>query len=197
MESPATHRETAQQAELPGMAEACVAVGLAAMPAGFAKLTRRQRLFVVGFLDTGNATDSARNAGYSDPESDGSKVQKHPEVAAILAQAGVEVAKNADQLVKRAGLRSLALHAEFTAELTKPAGIRNQASLLKLAAAVDKTDGLLGSLLGKISGLHGTLDVNHHNLGALTVPAAALGDLAQMRRDALKDQLAIAQGGTN
>lgn len=170
------------------MAEACAEVGLESMPAGFAKMTKRQRNYVLGYLRTGNQTEAARAAGYSSPESDGSKVQKTPVVQAVLAQAAIEVAKNADQLVKRAWTRSVSLHAIYEQELAKPATTRNQTTLLKVSAELNRVDGLLGSLLGKIQGLNITGSVKHsgsvdHQHIAITVPESALPVLAQMRRE--------------
>lgn len=170
------------------MAEACADVGLDSMPAGMAALTRRQRTFVLAYLRTGNASEAARVAGYSDPHADGYKVRTTPVVAAVLTQAAVEVSKNADQLVKRAWQRSVSLHALYEAEMDKAPGLRNTAQLLKLAAELNRVDGLLGTLLGKITGVNVSGTVHHKHSGSVqhipvTVPESALPVLAQMRRD--------------
>lgn len=180
------------QPELPGMAEACAEVGLSGTPAGFATLTKKQRAYVLGFLQTGSQVQAAKIAGYSDPLSDGAKVRKAPEVQAILAQAATEVAKNADQLIKRAWMRSVSLHTMYENELAKPETLRSTAQLLKLSAELNKVDGLLGSLLGKISGVNISGEVKHtgsvaHSHIALTVPESALPVLAQMRRDVAQE----------
>lgn len=192
--------QTKTQPELPGMDAACASVGLADIPAGFAKLTKKQREFTLAYLRTGNSTAAAREAGYSDPESDGTKVKKAPEVAAILAQAGIAVAKDADQLIKRASIRSRALHQLFEAELAKPETLRSTAQLLKLSAELNRADGLLGSLIGKITGIHHTGEVKHTHGGAvaaITVPAAALNDLAAAHREVVATRLGQINGGAN
>jgi hypothetical protein len=120
-------------------------------------------------------------------------VQQRPAVAAVLRHVGMEVAKNADQLVRRVSERSRTLHARYEEERDKPEGLRNDVAFLKLAAAVDKTDALLGSLLGKINGLHvsGSIAHNHRHEGglAITVPDSALPAIAQLRRDVLTNRM--------
>ena len=170
------------------------------LPAGMASLSKRQQHWVLEYLRTGNATEAARLAGYSSPESDGAKVRKTAGVVAILQQIGAKVARNADQLVLRASERSRALHAMVQAELAKPETTRSMAQLLKLVAAADRTDTLLGSLLGKITGVHVTNEVHHHGAQVVQVPAEALPGLAQLRRSVLEDRRAqqpVATGGQN
>lgn len=166
------------------MAEACEAVGLAGAPLGFSKLTKRQREFTLEFLRTGNSTASARSAGYSNPTSDGAKVQNHPEVRAILVQAGVKVAKNADKLIERASIRSRSLHEMFEAELAKGEAA-DRKELRRCARAAREADMLLGSLLGKVQGVNisGTISHKHSAEMPVTVPETALAGLAQMRRE--------------
>lgn len=191
---------TSTQPELPGMDVACASVGLSDIPSGFSKLTKKQRDFTLTYLRTGNATAAAREAGYSDPESDATKVQKAPEVAAILAQAGIVVAKDADQLIKRASVRSRSLHQLYEAELAKPESLRNTAQLLKLSAELNRADGLLGSLIGKITGVHHTGEIKHTHggvVGAIAVPASAIGDLAAAHREVVAHRLGNLTGGGN
>lgn len=172
---------------LPGLAEEFKAVGVDSLPLGVAKLSVRQRVWFLEYLRTGNATEAARRAGYSAPVSNGSKVLKTAVVAQCLAQAGMQVAKSADQLVLRASERSRALHALVKAEMEKPEGKRNLAKIDKLGGLAVRTDTLLGSLLGKIAGVHVSGEVNHSHKHtgevALTVPETALPVLAQLRRD--------------
>ena len=170
------------------MAEACAEVGLTGTPAGFAALTKKQRAYVLGLLQTGSQVQAAKMAGYSDPLSDGAKVRKAPEVQAVLAQAMTEVAKNADQLIKRVWMRSVSLHALYENELAKPETLRSATQLRALNAECNKADALLGSLLGKIAGVNISGEVKHtgsvaHEHIAITLPQSALPVLAQMRRE--------------
>lgn len=169
------------------MAAQFSAVGVDSLPLGVAALTRKQRVWLLEFLRTGNGTEAARLAGYSSPESDGSKVRRHAGVQACLAHAGIQVAKSVDQLIVRASERSRAAHALFLEELNKPEGERSAERLGRYQARADRTDMLLGSLLGKIAGVHVSGDVKHSHQHAgevaLTVPESALPVLAQMRRD--------------
>lgn len=181
------------------MVEAFADVGLDTVAAGFSQLSKKEQAFALEYLRTGNATGAAKLAGYSSPAPDGSKVKQRARVRAVLVQCALPIAKNADQLVRRASERSRALHALFDAELNKPETIRNQSSLIKLAAAVDKTDGLLGSLLGKITGGDFSTTVNVTGSTMLTVPEPALSALAQLRRESLlgRAQEALTTGGDN
>jgi hypothetical protein len=178
---------TTDEPILPGLAESFASVGVDALPLGVARLSRRERIFLLEYLRTGTATEAARRAGYSMPESNASKLLKNNGIAACLAQAGVEVAKNVDQLVMRASERSRVLHTMFRAEVEKSEEQRDEKRICQLAGIADRADMLLGSLLGKIGGMHvsGGVHHTHSHRGEidLTVPAAALPVLAQMRRD--------------
>lgn len=179
------HEEDANKAELPGLEVACAGIGLAELPQGLADLTKRQRDFVFAYLKTGSATEAARQAGYADPAPEGSKALRNPKVAAVLAQAALPIAKDADQLVRRAAQRSIALHHLFIEELNKPATLLSVAQLLKLEQAANKADALLGSLLGKITGVNvsGEVKHTHEAVGAATIPESMLLPLARMRRE--------------
>lgn len=183
---------TEEQLKLPGAAEIFQAMGLPELPHGASQLTRRQLSFCVEFIRTGSATEAARRAGYSDPESDGSKVQKSPEVAAFLAKAALPISKDVDQLIVRAAHRSRAMHELWQHERDKPDTTRSIAQLLKLEMAAHRADALLATLLGKVQGVHLTGELNHtvggtvkhsHEHNVVPVPADALPLLAQMRRD--------------
>jgi hypothetical protein len=196
VEPTANAAETADSHEklLPGMAAQLAEIG--ASPAvGFSGLTRKQQVVLMEYLLTGNRTEAARRAGCSTPEADGSKILGNPKVAAVLAQMGREVAKDADQLIKRVSERSRALHADIENERAKPPGGTNEARLLKLCAQADRTDALLGTLLGKVAGVHVSGSVQHHHAaaGVVTIPEEALPVLAQMRRE----MLGTAPGGRN
>jgi hypothetical protein len=180
--------EPVTQPDLPGLQEACAGAGLREVPVGIADLTRKQRDFVLAFLRTGSSTEAAREAGYADPAPEGSKAMRHPKIAGILAQAALPIAKDADQLVKRAAQRSLALHHLFVEELNKPPTLLSTAGLLKLEQACNKADTLLGSLLGKIVGVAVSGEINHkHDLsGGTAIPESMLMPLSLMRRQMLE-----------
>jgi len=188
------------QLALPGMAEACADVGLDTVPTGMAKLTRKQSTFVLGYLRTGNASEAARLAGYSSPTSDGAKVKQHPEVAAVLAQAALPVAKNADQIVKRVSERARIAHAMVEREMDKPDTLRSVKTLREWMDVANKCDALLGTLLGKIAGVHvsGEIAHKHHHSGEVgVIPAEALPAFAAIRRSVIEERMQATIGGAN
>ena len=190
MSETATTRKPETQPDLPGLAEAFKAIGLESLPLGVTRLTRRQTRWCLEFLRTGNASEAARRAGYSSPTSDGSKVHRNAAVSSFLAQAAGPVAKEATQLIIRVAERSKALHAMLRAEWEKPDERQSTKRITQLAAAVNRTDALLGALnsVGRLSGVHVTGDLahthSHQGEVALTVPETALPVLAQMKREA-------------
>lgn len=116
----------------------------------------------------------------------------------MLAQAALPIAKDADQLVKRAAQRSIALHHLFVEELDKPSTLQSTAQLLKLEQACNKADTLLGSLLGKIVGVAVSGEIKHSHTGANAgpvIPETWLMPLAEMRRQMLLE--AQTKGGPN
>lgn len=123
-------------------------IGVDALPEGASRLSTRELAFCLEYLRTGRVTHSAKVAGYSDPESDGSKIQKRPGVARFLASAGRSAAQNATALVTRAWQRSQALHADWQEERNKPEGRRSLKRETELAAQAGAADKLLGTLLG-------------------------------------------------
>lgn len=188
------------QPELPGMAEACQAVGLEALPTGLAQLTKRQREFTLAYLETGNATEAARRAGYGDPASDGAKARANPAVQAVLVQAAVPVAKNADQLIRRVAERSRYAHAMYEIEAAKEPSLRSNKAVREWMAEANRCDSLLGSLLGKIQGVHVTGQVNHahkHTGEVGVIPAEALPAFAQIRRAVVEERIKATIGGDN
>ena len=211
MSNPATPAAptTEEQLKLPGAAEIFQAMGLPELPHGASQLTRRQLTFCVEFIRTGSATEAARRAGYSDPESDGSRCQKMPEVAAFLAKASLPISKDVDQLIVRAAQRSRAMHDLWQHERDKPDTTRSVALLLKLETAAHRADSLLATLLGKIQGVHLTGELNHtvggtvkhsHEHQMVPVPAEALPLLAEMRREVVlaeRGQGMPSTGGAN
>ena len=178
------------------------ALGLEELPNGASQLTHKQLMWCVEFLRCGSATEAARLAGYSSPDSDGYKVQKSAVVARFLAQVVAPLAKDADQLVARVAHRSRAYQALWQAEHDKPAGLRNTKELERLGKQARAEDTTLAALLGKIQSVHVTGDlkhsiegsVNHTTSPTIIVPPEALNRQAEMRRDVVMTQR---QGGPN
>jgi hypothetical protein len=180
----------------------CADVGLDTVPAGISKLTRKQRDFTLAYLRTGNASEAARLAGYSDPGSDGVKVQKMPEVAAVLAQAALPVAKNAEQIIRRVSERSRIAHHMVEREMAKPETTRSNKTLREWMDVANKADALLGTLLGKIQGVHISGEVKHahthtHNGSLTVIPAEALPAFAEIRRAVVQERIQTATIGGN
>lgn len=180
--------------ELPGLS-ACRAIGIEEVPTGFASLTKKQQQFVLAYLRTGIACQAAKEAGYADPESEGSITLHSPKVQAVIAQAALPLAKNADRLIERAANRSRALHELFIEAVNKPEGLRSTNEILKRADACAKADGLLGTLLGKIQPVSVTNNISNNVAGGTSptvtmVPASFLPVLANMRREVVARQLA-------
>jgi hypothetical protein len=195
-EQPAAPEE---QLKLPGAAEHFAALGVEQLPAGAAQLNRRQLSFVLEYLRCGNARDAARAAGYADPDSDGCRVQKNPAVARMLAAVAAPVAKNATRLIISTWERHEMLCGMIRDERNRPETLRSEAKLLRLNAAADRTAALLGTLLGKIQGVHVTGEVNHqvggsvqhvHGAAVIPLPADALPALALMRRESVLERTA-------
>ena len=182
------------------MAEACAQVGLDGLPAGFAQLTKKQQAFALAYLETGNTTEAARRAGYSQPLSDGAKVKKTAEVQAVLVQAAIPVAKNADQLIRRVSERSRIAHMMVEREMEKAESLRSHKHLREWMDAANKADALLGTLLGKIQGVHvaGRVEHTHTHKGEVgLIPAAALDTFAAIRRSVVEERMAATVGGNN
>lgn len=88
-------------------------IGVDSLPTGMAALTTRERTFVMGFLRTGLAATAAREAGYSDPEADASKIRKRPKIAAVLAQACRTAGANSSALAAKMWQQQQAYFAEW------------------------------------------------------------------------------------
>jgi hypothetical protein len=139
---------TAEQLALPGAKEMFEAVGLTELPVGVSSLSKRQREFCLHYLQTGSAYRAATQAGYSDPAAYATKVMKLPAVSGFLARAIGKVAGNADELIKRVWKRSVDLQAEL--ERLREHGSSDWRKEREIIAAVNQTDALLGTLLGKL-----------------------------------------------
>jgi hypothetical protein len=137
-----------EQLALPGAKEMFEAVGLMDLPLGASALNKRQLEFCLHYLKSGSALQAATAAGYSDPEAHASKILKHPAVAVFLAKSISKVAGNADQLVSRVWERSIDLHAEI--KRLREGKSSDWKKERELITAVNQTDTLLGSLIGKL-----------------------------------------------
>jgi hypothetical protein len=140
--------EQAEQLSLPGAKEMFEAVGLAELPLGASKLNKRQLEFCLAYLQTGSAVQAAKHAKYGDPEAHASKILNNPAVAVFLAKSISKVAGNADQLVSRVWERSIDLHAEI--KRLREGKSSDWKKERELITAVNQTDTLLGSLIGKL-----------------------------------------------
>lgn len=66
------------------------------------KLTEQQQIFVTEYLKTGEVTGSARAAGYSGPETQGSRLLKNPFVRAEIEEARKAVVEEGSFTLKKA-----------------------------------------------------------------------------------------------
>lgn len=174
---------TERQDDLPGLAQAFRSVGIDNLPTGVSELTPREQRFALEYLRTGLWTSAAKAAGYRDPEKNAGKLRKNRGLMTFLAQASTALTEETKQLVIRAEERSRALQQLLREEMEKP--VKRVNRIAKLAAAVNRTDALLGALKGIGKVAHVTGDINHSHTGevAITVPATALPVLANLRRD--------------
>lgn len=88
-------------------------LGVDTLPVGMAALSTKERSFVLGFLRTGLAATAAREAGYSDPEADASKIRKRPKIAAVLAQVCRTAGANSSALAAKMWQQQQAYFAEW------------------------------------------------------------------------------------
>lgn len=169
-------------------------------------------------IDAGYSEESAASIA--------SETLKKPKVFAFYRKCIDAVASKGEQLTARVYERSVILHAQAlkaaqdltdaeaglwllateshetgknakdkrTYELQRERAQRDQKHYLTLA---NQTDALLGTLLGKIAGVHVMGEVNHKHTGAITaniaVPESALPALAQMHREVVTARM----GGSN
>lgn len=166
-----------EQLVLPGAPELFASVGVENAPPGLAALTTKQRAFVLEFIATGKATEAARKAGYSDPESMGTKCKKMPEVAAVLMQISRGMTRDAQALLKRMADRSVWLHNELIAERAKP--VPNQKRQRELVEMLAKHDGVLANFFKSLD-IRVEGEVQHTHSGKITVEQRE--ELAQMQR---------------
>ncbi len=170
------------------MAELFKGVGIDNLPTGIAALRPRERAFCLNYLRTGLWTESARAAGYAHPDKHAHSLRKNVGISTFLSKAAQALTEETKQLVIRVEERSRALQQLLRDELEKPPERRRAGRITRYAAAVNRTDALLGALknIGKVG--HVTVDATHQHQGevAITVPATALPVLAQLRRDVVE-----------
>lgn len=178
------------QADLPGLAEAFRSVGIDNLPTGVAELSHREQRFCLEYLRTGLWTASAKTAGYRNADKHAGSLRKNVGIRTFLSHAARALTEETKQLVIRAEERSRGLQELLRVEMERPLPKINR--IAKLAAAVNRTDALLGALKGikGMSSLHVSGDVQHNHQGevAITVPATALPVLAQMRREVVESR---------
>jgi hypothetical protein len=170
------------QLALPGLAEV---TGLAELPLGFSELNRKQQTFVQRYLAHGNTMRAAREAGYADPESEGHRLSRRPAIAAVLAQAGARVAKDADALLRRAMERSVWLHNELREQRAKRMdsanGVGDTRRERELFEQCARADTLVAALLGKLNvNVNGSIEHNHR---VSVVPEETRRQLLSIQRE--------------
>lgn len=191
------------------------------LPQGVSDLTPRELKFVLGVLEHGQMAKAATDAGYSADSagSIASETLRKPKVFQFYRRCLDRVANKAELMIARAYERSVVLHAQAIEaaqkvrdanewllnvqrqesgknfkdvkeyELARDRAQRDQKHFVTLA---NQTDALLGTLLGKIQGVHVSGEVKHsHNVSGsiTTVPAEALPFLAQVRRSVVQERL--------
>lgn len=202
-----------------------IATGADDLPAGIGELGAKELKFVLGVLEHGQMARAATEAGYSADSagSIASEVLRKPKVFAFYRRCLEKVASKAEVLTARVYERSVALHAKALQatqdvedadqwlllsfkeergpkgkdvkeyELRRERALRDQKHYVTLA---NQTDALLGQLLGKIAGVHVSGEIKVKGEGAVvTVPAAALPAMAQLRREVVTAD--AASGGPN
>lgn len=199
------------------------------LPEGVSELTPRELRFVLGVLEHGQMAKAAMDAGYS-AESAGaiaSETLRRPKVFAFYRRCLDRVAKQSDQMIARVYERSVVLHAQALEaaqklkdanewllnvcrdesgknyksvkeyELARERAQRDQKHFITLA---NQTDALLGTLLGKIAGVHVSGEVNHtytHKGEVGVIPAEALPAFAAIRRSIVEERMQATVGGSN
>ncbi|EIQ00734.1 phage terminase, small subunit [Opitutaceae bacterium TAV1] len=224
--------EPDNQLKLSAIEQAFAASGIDGIPQGASDLTKREMTFVIRVLEHGQMRQAAIEAGYSEDSAGqiASETLRKPKVFAFYRRCLDKVVTNAERMTARVYERSVVLHAQALEaaqklananewllaserhesgknaknvrefELARERAQRDQKHFVTLA---NQTDSLLGSLLGKIAGVHVSGEVKHTHAGTVgvapvTVPEAALPALAQVRRDVLAARLGAGlEGGKN
>lgn len=76
------------------------------------KLSERQELFVRAYVKTGNATESASEAGYSAPEVAGCRLLRYAKISDEIVKRSAEIVKFSAEKVADAQIRDIADAAE-------------------------------------------------------------------------------------
>ena len=221
--------ENPDQLTLSPIEQAFVARGVETIPEGASNLTQREMKFVLNMLEHGQMAKAAIEAGYSEASaaSIASETLRKPKVFAFYRRCVEGLASKGEELTRRVFERSVVLHAKAleasqaladanlwllqteTHETGKNAKVKREFELARDRAQRDEkhyitlanqTDSLLGTLIGKITGVHVTGQINHMHGGAvsITVPESVLPVLAGIRRDVVAARMAQpASGGNN
>lgn len=175
------------------------AVGLDTMPHGASELTAKQLRFALAYLDCGNATQAAREVGYS--ENNTGKLLKGNGLSRFLTLAVKPVAQNGDQLVRRKWELSVSLHhelMELRGKAKKEASeMKRERSLVRMS---NQTDMLLAALLNRL-GIKLTAEVTHTHKASggdfLVLPPDSLSGFARARQEAVASVAGRMSGGAN
>lgn len=82
------------------------------------KVSRRQRLFIDAYLTTWNASEAARQAGYTHPDRQGYRLLRYVEIQEIVQQKLSEKAMKADEVLARLAEQARNNIADFVSEKT-------------------------------------------------------------------------------
>ncbi|WP_075064590.1 terminase small subunit [Ornatilinea apprima] len=77
------------------------------------RLNSKQRMFLESYLQTWNATEAARRAGYKHPLTQGPRLLTHPEIEAALKERIKTAAMEADEVLARLAEQAKLNAAEF------------------------------------------------------------------------------------
>lgn len=187
---------------MPGAEALFSAVGLDTLPHGASELNPKQLKFALAFLGCGNATQAARETGFS--EENAGKLLKNTGISRFLSLAVKPVAQNGDQLVRRVWERSVSMHAEFMALRGIDRAKRTDEDRKRereLQVALSRNDMLLAALLNRLGiKLTGEVAVTHSAGGGgdfMVVPPDALAGFAAARQEVAAHNRLTGTGGRN
>lgn len=80
-------------------------------------LSRKQDVFLNEYLQTWNATESARRAGYAQPKQEGARLLSHDVIAAEISQRIAEKAMSADEVLVRLAEQARAEYAAYITDV--------------------------------------------------------------------------------
>lgn len=190
-----------QQLSLPGAEELFAAAGLDTLPIGAADLNPKQLRFAIAYLNCGNATQAAKEAGYS--EDNAEKLRKNTAVTRFLNGAIKTVAQNGDQLLRRKFELSVSYHAELKELRAIPLKKKTEKQLRRensVSLMAVRNDTLIAAMLNRLGiKLTGEVNVSHSATGQadfMVIPPDALQGMAAARQEvAAHNRLAKASAG--